>query len=260
MKVLWVFAHPEPRSLNASLRNAGIAALEAAGHEVRQSDLYAMGWKAVADAADFPAHDPAARLIYADASGAAFRSGTQAGDVTAEQAKVMWADALIFQFPLWWFSAPAILKGWFDRVLAAGWAYRVPNPANPKWTRRYGDGTLKGKRALLVVSAGGSAVSLGPRGVAGDINDLLFPITYGVCWFTGMAPLKPHVINNANRVTAETYTDVEQALLARLAVLDREAPIPYRTQDGGDYDDDMALKPGREGAAQGLAMRLRDEP
>ena len=65
MKVLWVFAHPEPGSLNGALRDFGIRTLEAAGHEVRQSDLYAMKWKAVADGDDFADTDQRARLIYA---------------------------------------------------------------------------------------------------------------------------------------------------------------------------------------------------
>lgn len=260
MKVLWVFAHPEPRSLNGSLRDFGIRTLEAAGHEVRQSDLYAMRWKAVADGADFTDTEPGARLIYAASSWRGFKDGTQTSDVAAEQAKIIWADAVLIQFPLWWFSVPAILKGWFDRVLAAGWAYRVMDPTNPKRTLRYGDGNLKGKRGMLMVTTGGTAAGLGPRGVAGDINDLLFPFNYGVFWFTGMSALRAHVIHNANRVSDEDYGRLEAALAARLAVLATEEPIPYRSQNGGDYDDDLTLKPGLEGPVQGLAMRLRREP
>lgn len=53
MKTLIVHAHPEPQSLNSSLKDLAVSTLEAAGHEVRVSDLYAMGWKAVVDAADY---------------------------------------------------------------------------------------------------------------------------------------------------------------------------------------------------------------
>jgi len=63
MKVLWVFAHPEPRSLNGALRDFGVNALVSTGHELRQSDLYAMKWKAVADGADFTEGEPDARLV-----------------------------------------------------------------------------------------------------------------------------------------------------------------------------------------------------
>lgn len=258
MKVLWVFAHPEPRSLNGSLRDFGIRTLETAGHEVRQSDLYAMHWKAVADGADFTDTDPAERLTYAASSYRGFRDGTQAADVAAEQAKMIWADVVLLQFPLWWFSVPAILKGWLDRVLAAGWAYRVTDPKDPKRTLRYGDGNLKGRRGMLIVTTGATAESLGPRGVAGDIGDLLFPVNYGVFWYTGMSALPPHVIHSANRVDAAQHAAIEKALAQRLAGLATDAPIPYRSQNGGDYGDDLVLKPGLDVGASGLtAARLR---
>lgn len=247
MNVLWVFAHPEPRSLNGSLRDFGVSTLEAAGHEVRHSDLYAMRWKAVADADDFAASDATARLVYAEASHRGFKNGTQTPDIAAEQQKLIWADAIILQFPLWWFSVPAILKGWFDRVLAAGWAYRVPDPAHPGRSRRYGDGNLVGKRGMVIVSAGGSAEVLGPRGIAGDIDDLMFPINHGVFWYTGIAPLKPHLVAGANRVDEQQYARMEADLAARLRALFTDAPIPYRTQNGGDYDDGLVLKPGLHG-------------
>ncbi|MFM9942864.1 MAG: NAD(P)H-dependent oxidoreductase [Hyphomicrobiaceae bacterium] len=259
MNVLWVFAHPEPRSLNGALRDFGIETLQAAGHEVRQSDLYAMRWKAVADAEDFTDTIPGERLTYAASSYQGFKHGTQAADVAAEQAKVMWADAVIVQYPLWWFSTPAILKGWFDRILAAGWAYRVTDPANPKRNLRYGDGNLKGKRGLQIVTTGATAASLGPRGVAGDINDLLFPVNYGVFWYTGMSALPPHVIHGANRVSLEEYARLEADLAARLATLATATPIPYRSQNGGDYDDDLVLKPGLGGARRGWSLRVRDD-
>lgn len=247
MNILWVFAHPEQRSLNGALRDFGVRTLQSAGHEVRQSDLYAMGWKAVADAADFTDTPPGRRLIYAASSWDGFKKGTQTNDIAAEQAKITWADAVIVQYPLWWFSTPAILKGWFDRVLAAGWAYRVTDPADPKRTLRYGDGNLKGKRGMVIVTTGASAESMSPRGVAGDINAFLAPVNYGVFWYTGMSALPPHIIHGANRVSEQEYASMEQALGQRLATLFSAAPIPYRSQNGGDYDENLFLKPGLEG-------------
>ena len=52
MNVLLVYAHPEPKSLNGSLKDFAVQRLEAAGHQVRVSDLYAMQWKAPLDAGD----------------------------------------------------------------------------------------------------------------------------------------------------------------------------------------------------------------
>ena len=61
-KILVVSAHPEPRSLNATLTSFAVEHLRAAGHEVRVSDLYAMKWKATVDADDFPEHTADRRL------------------------------------------------------------------------------------------------------------------------------------------------------------------------------------------------------
>lgn len=54
MNVLIVFAHPERQSLNGALLDVMISELEAQGHKVQISDLYAMQWKATVDRSDFP--------------------------------------------------------------------------------------------------------------------------------------------------------------------------------------------------------------
>jgi NAD(P)H dehydrogenase (quinone) len=138
MKVLLVFAHPEPRSLSGALRDVAVTELEAQGHEVQLSDLYAEGWKSHVDRADFPSHARDARLIPVVASKQAFEGNTLTGDVRGEIEKLLWADALILQFPLWWFSMPAILKGWVDRVFAYGFAYGVGQHSDKRWGDRYG--------------------------------------------------------------------------------------------------------------------------
>jgi NAD(P)H dehydrogenase (quinone) len=110
VQVLWITAHPDPRSLNGALYREGVRFLEDSGHEVRTSDLYAMRWNPVVDAADF-AHDGRTRLIVGSAAENAVRRGTLAPDIVAEHEKLTWADALVVQFPLWWYAMPAILKG-----------------------------------------------------------------------------------------------------------------------------------------------------
>ncbi|TIM95454.1 MAG: NAD(P)H-dependent oxidoreductase, partial [Mesorhizobium sp.] len=144
MKILLVFAHPESRSLNGALRDVAIRELEAQGHEVRVTDLYAQGWKSAVDRADFPVLAPDARLMPAAASKKSFEAEALTEDVKAEIAKLLWADTLILQFPLWWFAMPAILKGWVDRVFAYGFAYGVGEHSDKRWGDRYGEGTLIG--------------------------------------------------------------------------------------------------------------------
>lgn len=127
MKVLLIYAHPEPRSLNGALKNFAIRHLQQAGHEVQVSDLYAMRWKAGYDADDSGAPPVGEFWRPTLDSKQAFAQGTQSADIVAEQEKLLWADMVIFQFPLWWFSMPAIMKGWIDRVLCL-WRRRAQRP------------------------------------------------------------------------------------------------------------------------------------
>lgn len=100
MNVFLIYAHPNPHSLNAQLKDRAVETLQRAGHEVKVSDLWAMKWKAVADAEDFPEREKSLPLEYMSASGEAYQNGTQAKEIAAEQEKLIWADAVIFQFPI----------------------------------------------------------------------------------------------------------------------------------------------------------------
>ncbi|WP_395678935.1 NAD(P)H-dependent oxidoreductase [Inquilinus sp.] len=245
MKVLLVFAHPEPRSLNGALRDAAIRELEAQGHEVRVSDLYAEGWKSEADRGDFPALPPDARLQVAGASAEAFAAGALTADVAAEHEKLLWADMLILQFPLWWYSMPAILKGWVDRVYAYGFAYGVGEHSDRHWGDRFGEGTFSGKRAMLIVTAGGWEEHYTPRGVNGPIDDLLFPINHGILYYPGYEVLPPFVAYRVDRLDAAGFEAEAERLRERMRTIATTAPIPYRRQNGGDYlIPSLQLRPG----------------
>ena len=258
MKVLLVFAHPEPASLSAALRDEAIAELTAQGHEVVVSDLYAMNWKASVDHADFPALDPRDRLKVAAASSAAFTQDALTADVKAEQEKLRWADMLILQFPLWWYAMPAILKGWVDRVYAYGFAYGVGEHSDRFWGERFGEGTMAGKRAMIITTAGGWAEHYGQRGVNGPIDDLLFPINHGILYYPGYTVLPPFVSYRVDRLDETGFGRVASALRERMRTLETTAPIAYRRQNGGDYViPTLELKPDLEtSGAQGFALHI----
>jgi NAD(P)H dehydrogenase (quinone) len=258
MKVLLVFAHPEPRSLNGALRDIAIRELEAQGHEVRVSDLYADHWKSEVDRADFPSLAPDARLKVAGASRQAFTADALTEDVKAEQAKLLWADALILQFPLWWFTMPAILKGWVERVYARGFAYGIGEHSDKRWGDRYGEGTLAGKRAMLIVTIGGWEEHYSIRGINGPIDDLLFPINHGILYYPGYEVLPPFVVYSADRLNETGFESVAERLRERMRTLATTTPIPYRRQNGGDYlIPTMQLSPGLgDPATTGFALHL----
>ncbi|WP_415975788.1 NAD(P)H-dependent oxidoreductase [Rhodococcus sp. 077-4] len=239
MNILWVYAHPEPRSLNGSLRDAALVQLRSDGHTVEQSDLYAMQWNPVVQPVDY-GHDPAERFKVATASSKALAAGMQTPDIVAEQQKLLRADAVVLQFPLWWFSMPAIMKGWVDRVFVEGFGYGIRRADGR--SRRYGDGTLAGKRAMVVVSMGGSEHTVSPRGINGELDEMLYPIQHGILFYTGMSVLPPVLVASADRMTETDYPAAESELLQRVKGLPTDEPIPYRTQNGGDYDRQFVLR------------------
>lgn len=239
MKFFVLYAHPDPNSLNGSLHRDTVQILKDLGHKVSVSDLYDMKWKSVVD------YDDLGELPrtenYTDDSGVAMRNKTLSPDILAEQAKIASADAVIVQFPLWWFSMPAIMKGWFDRVFVNGFGYGT----NRDWPR-YGNGVLQGKRVLTMVTMGAGAASVSERGVSGDIHDLLFPIQHGILHYAGLAPLEPYLVHSSFRMDDQRYSELTEELRKRLTNWNEEKPIGYRRQGGGDYDEKLLLKEGRE--------------
>jgi NAD(P)H dehydrogenase (quinone) len=258
MKVLLVYAHPEPKSLNGSLKNFTIQHLQNAGHEVQISDLYAMDWKAALDA-----NDSKNRLdeTYFDASldsQHAFKNGLQSDDIALEQSKLLWADTVIFQFPLWWFSMPAIMKSWVERVYAYGFAYGVGEHNDSHWGDRYGEGTLAGKRAMLMVTAGGWQPHYSARGINGPIDDILFPIHHGILHYPGFDVLPPFVIYHTSKVNPDSYATICEKLGQRLDTLWSTAPIAFRQQNGGDYTiPELTLKPDIAPELTGFAAHIK---
>jgi len=109
-------------------------------------------------------------------------------DVAREQALAEAHDVLVFQHPFFWYSTPPILKQWQDLVLEHGWAYGSEGEA------------LRGKRAMNVVSTGGSEKAYQPGGFNRfTVRQLLAPIeqTVRLC---GMTYLPPYVIFGTHRL------------------------------------------------------------
>jgi NAD(P)H dehydrogenase (quinone) len=213
-----------------------------------------MKWNPVVDAADFGAEAGDERLVVGATSARAHARGELSQDIVAEQEKLDWADAVVVQFPLWWYGLPAILKGWFDRVFVKGFGYGVR--AEDGRTLRYGEGRLAGKRAMVVLTAGAHEPSMGPRGVNGALDDVLFALHHGTLFYAGMSVLPPVAVYGADRVSDEHFAEARAQVRTRLSTLETEEPIPFRSQNGGDYDDDLVLRPGRAPGVTGLAVHL----
>ncbi|WP_454856672.1 NAD(P)H-dependent oxidoreductase [Promicromonospora soli] len=243
---LWLYAHPRRRSLNHRLFQEGVAALSA-GYDVTTSDLYAQGFDPVLSDRDFGDVAGQAGSI-SELMGEAYARGQLPADVCEEQAKVAAAELLVVQFPLWWYGPPAILKGWFDRVLTNGFAYGDLD-AERGIPRRYGDGGLVGRRALVVVTVGEDPRSIGPRGISGDLESLLFPVTHGVLWYVGIEALDLHVVYDADDLDRAGADREVERLRERLRTVGTEPVRRFRRLRDGEYQGTRALRadilPGR---------------
>lgn len=234
MKILIVYAHEEPHSFNAAMKNVALRVLQEQGHLVTVSDLYRMRFKAVADGEDFLERRDRHTLKRQAEEKAALDLGTLSHDIVVEQQKLREADLLILQFPLWWFSMPAILKGWVDRVLTMGFAY-----GGGTW---YDQGGLRGRRAMLAITTGSPQGSFAPEGINGDMDRILFPIQHGILYFCGFQVLPPFVAYAPAHLGDEDRRAVLDAYGKRLQSLEALDPIPFHPL--AHYDEGLRLRPG----------------
>jgi NAD(P)H dehydrogenase (quinone) len=183
MHVLAIFAHPRRESFSGALLDATLAGLADAGHTSGIADLYRE---------DFEAR-------YQVADGAQFTGGPSPDDVLREQARVDRADALIFAFPVWWWSFPAILKGWIDRVFTEGWAYSF----EPGQSR----GLLRDRPTLLLGSCGSRESTFRKYGYA---EAMRVQLDVGILGYCGLRD-----------VHTQLFYDVEQGAETRTAHLEQ---------------------------------------
>ncbi len=183
MNVLIVLAHPERQSFNGALADVAAATLKEQGHQVLLDDLYGEGFDPVERPGFYPHRDKATFAPLTEQR-RHHESGGLPEEVTREIQRLEWADLLILQFPLWWHAQPAILKGWFDRVLVYGGLYTGQ--------RRYNRGHFRGRRAICSVTAGSPEKAFMPFGRAGNMAEWLWPI-HSSLYYVGYDVLPPEV-------------------------------------------------------------------
>lgn len=181
MNTLVVFAHPSASSFNHAMLDKVLHGLVGAGHKVRVKDLYAENFSPVLQG------DELSQL----------QNGTTPARISTEQADVLWADSLIFIYPLWWFGPPAILKGWLDSVLSYGFAFK------------HHEGNLCGllthSKALVLITAGSSKNWFKEQ----NAEDIIYrPITQGTLEFCGVSNVSCNVFFNLSE-----KTDIERTAI-----------------------------------------------
>ena len=219
MRFFIVHAHHEPQSFNGAMTRTAVETLEGLGHDVVVSDLHQMGFDPVSDRRNFTDAANADYLKQQREETHATETGGFAPDLVAEMEKLEACDALIFQCPLWWFGMPAILKGWCDRVLAAGRVY-----GGGKW---YDDGLKRGKRAMISMTTGGPESMYSAQGLNGDIDTLLYPINHGVFRFIGFDVLPQYMVWGPARMSDDERAAALEGYRERLRTFHETTPIAY---------------------------------
>lgn len=227
MNILIVHAHPEPQSFSAAMCRTAADTLRAQGHAVTVSDLYAQGFNPVAGAADFAQRRNPDYLNYALEQRHAQEGGTLAPDIRAEVDKVLACDLLILNFPIYWFSLPAMLKGWMDRVFVSGVFYGGK--------RIYDRGGMRGRRALVAASLGGREHMFGPQALHGDLNGMLRHVLQGSLGYVGFDVLEPFYAHHVPYLPEAERAAILDRWRATLGALESRPRLPMPSLD--HYDD-----------------------
>uniref|UniRef100_A0A8C2TXC3 N-ribosyldihydronicotinamide:quinone dehydrogenase 2 n=1 Tax=Coturnix japonica TaxID=93934 RepID=A0A8C2TXC3_COTJA len=185
------------------MKTVAVEELSKQGCSVTVSDLYAMQFEPRATRNDIVGclHN-SDNFSYAVEATEAYKRGCLSNDLIEEQKKVQEADLLIFQFPLYWFSMPAIMKGWMDRVLVQGFAHDFP--------MCYDTGFM-----------------------SGDIRYILWPMQHGIMHFCGVKVLEPHICFAPEHVSEEKRKEMLIAWAQRLKTLWKEEPINCSAESCG---------------------------
>jgi len=164
MKTLIVYAHPNRESLNSSFLKTVEESSKKAGHEVDVLDLYED---------DF---DP--RLVFDKENRR--RDMHTAPAMEPYRKQMLWAERIVYIYPIFWGRPPAMLLGYFDRLLASGFAYR-PIEGKP-----LPEGLMKGKEVVCISTMAGP--SLYPALFLNNMPKVL--IKRAICGFIGIKKVK----------------------------------------------------------------------
>jgi glutathione-regulated potassium-efflux system ancillary protein KefF len=127
-------------------------------------------------------------------------------DVEEEQAALLRADTIVWQGPMYWYTVPALLKHWFEKVLAMGWAYGDKK-------------VLEGKSCLWSVTTGAPDYAFQREGFHAFQFEEFVPVVQQTAQFCGMRWLAPFVLHGAHRVSDDELEQYAQDYRERLSGL-----------------------------------------
>lgn len=176
MNHLIIIANPANTSYNAAIQHTIVNQVKRHNQEVKIRDLYAVNFNPVLQQEEI----------------LNFQKKIYKPDVCFEQQQIEWADVIYFIYPTWWYSMPAILKGYCDRVFAHGFAF-TSSPDGPI-------GLLKGKKAFLFETAGDTEQSIVERNL---MPSMKHTIDVGILAYCGFEVLQHKVMTDIHNISDE---------------------------------------------------------
>lgn len=177
MNVLVVYTHPHPYGFNQGILERIEKTLVDQKQELRTKklyELYEQGFNPVLD--------------YSELS--ILKQGKIPGDIQKEHKDILWAEALVFVYPIWWYSCPALLKGWIDRVFCYDFAYRMGVKGL--------EGLLHHEKALVITT---SANSHEDYENSGGVELIERPMTIGTLAFCGIKKVHYKALYSVQKVS-----------------------------------------------------------
>jgi len=191
-----------------------------------------MGFNPVASGSDFMRRKNEDYLVYALEQRNADANGLLSPDINAEIEKVVWADLVIFNFPIYWFSMPAIMKGWVDRVFVSGRFYGG--------MRFYDRGGLRGKKALVSVTLGGQPHMFNADGVHGPLQEMLRHLLRGTLGYLGFEVLPPFIGWHVPYISGDARSVILDEYRACLRSVDDLETMKFPSLE--DFDETLRPK------------------
>ncbi|MGM9924914.1 MAG: NAD(P)H-dependent oxidoreductase [Bacillus sp. (in: firmicutes)] len=176
MNHLIIYAHPSANSFNSAIKATIIQKVEQSNHAIKVRDLYELHFDPVLQ------HEEMLDI----------QKNQYRPDVLCEQQHIAWADVIYFIYPTWWYSMPAILKGYCDRVFTNGFAF-TSTPDGSK-------GMLYGKKAFIFETAGDTEHSLLHRNLK---QGMMNTMDIGILQYCGIEVLQHKLMPEIHDISDE---------------------------------------------------------
>lgn len=200
MKHLIIFAHPNNQtSFNQAILEQAIKASQEQGIETQVRDLYAIDFNPI--------------LSWEELQAA--QQKITPAEIRYEQELIDQADLITLIYPLWWMGFPAILKGYLDRILSHGFAYKTENGVSV--------GLLHGKKMQQFITIGNNLQKYQELGFSQSLQNCLIDGLFNYCGITDIDHClfgDIHILDEQTRqnILQEVREKTTQNLTALLAL------------------------------------------